>query len=44
MTILRLHWLLLLLCTELFVYSQATLGSYKENHPLALGRMTIQGI
>ena len=44
MTILGLHWLLSLLCAELFVYSQATLGSHKENYSLALGRTTIQGI
>ena len=42
--IFRLHWLLPLLHTKLLVYSQTTLGSHKENHPLALGRMTIQGI
>ena len=44
MTISRLYWLLLLLCAELLVYSQTTLRSHKENHPLALGGMTVQGI
>ena len=42
--ILRLHWLLLLLRTKSFIYSQTTLGSHKENHSLALGGTTIQGI
>ena len=42
--ILGLHWLLLLFHTKLFVYSQATLGPHEENHPLALGRTTIQSI
>ena len=44
MTIPRLYWLLLLFHTELLIYSQTTLGSHKENHPLALGGTTIQGI
>ena len=44
MMILRLHWLLSLLCTELFVYSQTTLGPHKENHPLALGGTAVQSI
>ena len=42
--ILGLHWLLPLLRTKLFVYSQTTPGSHEENYPLALGRTTIQGI
>ena len=42
--ILRLHQLLPLLCTGLFIYSQTTLGSHKENHPLALGGTAIQGV
>ena len=40
----RFHRLLPLLHTKLFVYSQTALGPHKENHPLALGRMTIQSI
>ena len=44
MTIPRLHWLLLLLHAKLFVHSQTALRPHKENHPLALGRMTVQGI
>ena len=44
MTILGLYRILLLLCAELFIYSQAALGPYKENYSLALGRTTIQGI
>ena len=44
MMISRLHWLLLLLCTELLLYSQTTARPYKENHPLALGRVTTQSI
>ena len=40
----RLHWLLPLLCAKLFVHSQTAPRSYKENHPLALGGMTIQSI
>ena len=44
MTIPGLHWLLPLLHAKLFVYSQTALRSHKENHPLALGGTTIQGI
>ena len=44
MTIPRLHWLLPLLHTKLFCYSPTTARSHKEDHPLALGRATIQGI
>ena len=44
MMILRFHWLLPLLRTKLFVYSQTAPGPHEENHPLALGRMTIQSI
>ena len=40
----RLHWLLLLLCTKLFHYSMTTIRPHEENHPLALGRMTVQSI
>ena len=42
--ILRLHQLLLLFRTKLFIYSQTTPGSHEENYPLALGRTTVQGI
>ena len=40
----RLHWLLPLLCAELFIHSQTALRPHEENHPLALGGTTIQGI
>ena len=43
-TIPRLHRLLSLLCTKLFCYSPTTTRSHKENHSLALGRMTVQSI
>ena len=40
----RLHWLLPLLHTKLFLYSPTTVRPHKENYPLALGRATIQSI
>ena len=38
----RFHWLLPLLHAKLLLYSLATSRPYKENHPVALGRMTVQ--
>ena len=40
----RFHWLLPLLRAKLLLYSLTTPRPYKENHPVALGRMTVQGI
>ena len=42
--ILRLHQLLPLLRTKLFIHSKTAPRPYKENYPLALGRTTIQGV
>ena len=44
MTILRLYWLLPLLHAKLLLNSLTTSRAYKENHPLAMGRTTVQGI
>ena len=44
MMIPRFYWLLPLLHAKLFLHSPATTRPYEENHPLALGGTTIQGI